>query len=96
MKPRYMTNHRKDLSEGPILEALEKAGFLVWDHLPTDLLTWRIDKGWLPIEAKTPYGKEGKQAVDKRQQKQIEFLQATGCPIALTAEQALRAVGVIG
>lgn len=90
-----MTNHRKDLSESDIVKALRAAGFQVWDKLPCDLLTWRIDKGWLPLEAKTPYGKEGKRVIDKRQEKQIEFLQVTGCPIVLTPEQALRAVGVI-
>lgn len=95
MRPRYMSNHRKDKSEPQIWDALEKAGFMVWDIMPCDLLTWRIDKGWKPLECKTPYGKEDPKArLDKRQVAQIEFLQATGCPIVLSPEQALRALGV--
>lgn len=95
MRARYRPMHRKDLSEPAIVDALEKAGFKVWDKLPCDLLTWRIDKGFKPVECKTPYGLQGKRKIDKRQVKQIEFLQITGCPIALTPEQALRAVGAI-
>lgn len=86
---------KRDLSEPEIISALEKAGFKVWNYLPVDLLTWRIDKGFRPLECKTPYGKESPKArLDKRQKAQIEFLQVTGCPLVLTPEQALRALGV--
>lgn len=95
MRPRYLTQHRKDLSEPGIVSALEQAGFTVWDSLPCDLLVWRIDKGFRLLEAKSPYGKEGKQRKRNDQNSQVEFLQMTGTPVVLTPEQALRAVGVI-
>lgn len=86
---------KRDKSEPEIISALETAGFRVWNYLPVDLLTWRTDKGWMPLECKTPYGKANPKArLDKRQTAQIEFLQATGCPLVLTPEQALRALGV--
>lgn len=91
-----MTNHRKDASEPGIRSALEEAGFQVWDILPCDLLTWRIDKGWKPLECKSPYLKgETKYRLDKRQIKQIEFLQITGCPLAFSPEQALKVLGAL-
>ena len=96
MRPWYLANHRKDTVEPKIVEALKAAGFQVWDMLPTDLLTWRPDLGWKPLECKTPYGKASPKArIDKRQQKQIEFLELTGCPVVLSPEQALRELGVL-
>lgn len=95
MRPRYMANHRKDLSEPEIREALEQAGFTVWDKLPCDLICFRPDKGIRLLECKSPHNKDGSQKKRKDQQDQIEFLQLTGTPIALNAEQALRAVGAI-
>ena len=85
---------KRDKSEPEIISALEKAGFMVWNYLPVDLLTWRIDKGFKPLECKTPYNGDGTQKKRKDQQKQIEFLQLTGCPLVLTPEQALKALGV--
>lgn len=87
---------KTDQSQAPIVEALREVGFHVWViGWPCDLLIWRIDKGFRVLECKTPYNKDGSQKKRKDQQKQIEFLQLTGCPIALDPEQALRALGVV-
>lgn len=94
MKPRWMTNHAKDISEPKIREALEEAGFEVWDHLPCDLLAFRPDKGVKLIECKTPDDK-GRRRKRYDQKTQEEFLARTGTPVALTPEEALRAVGAI-
>ena len=91
MRPRYLANHAKDLSEPDIRDALEKAGFQVWDVLPCDLLTWRADRGFQTLECKTPT-KAGKQRKRKDQKAQDEFLALTRTPVALSPQEALRAL----
>ena len=45
-KPQY-ARHRVDLSQAAIIEALEKAGWEVFRHLPVDLLCRRRRDGKL-------------------------------------------------
>lgn len=90
--PRYRP--QRDHSEPDIVEALQKAGFRVWRKLPVDLLTWRPDKGFQLLENKTPT-KTGKRRKRKDQQTQDEFIALTGTAIALTPEQALKALGAM-
>jgi len=85
---------KRDHSEPEIKKALEKAGFKVWDHLPVDLLTWRPDKGFQLLENKTPTS-TGKRRKRKDQEAQDAFVKLTGTPIALTPEQALKALGAM-
>lgn len=94
MKPRWMVLHAKDLSEPDIRDALEKAGFEVWDYLPTDLLTWRPDKGFQLLECKTPTV-TGKRRSRKDQAAQTAFLVRASVPVALTPEMALKMLGAV-
>lgn len=84
-------NHRshRDKSEPKIVEAIEKAGWSVWRKLPTDLLCWKRGKGFRVIEAKTPNGKEPKARIRKDQQAQNDFIELTGIPRVISAEQAI-------
>lgn len=93
MRPRYFANHRKDASEKAIRDALEKAGFAVWDKLPCDLLVYRQDKGFRTLECKTPT-KTGKRRKRNDQKAQDDFLTQTETPVALTPEAALLSLGV--
>ena len=89
--PRY---GKRDASESDIVKALKKAGFRVWTRLPVDLLVYRPDTGIRLLENKTPT-KTGKRRKRKDQQDQDEFIQLTGTPVALTAEEALRKLGAM-
>jgi hypothetical protein len=95
-RPQY-ARHRVDLSQAEIIEALEKAGWEVFRHLPVDLLCRRRRDGKLAlIEAKTRRAKKSNQVLlDKRQRTQAEFCERTGTPYVTTAEEALRALGEI-
>ena len=83
---------KRDDSEKDIVAALEKAGFRVWRDLPVDLLTWRPDKGFQLLENKTPTS-TGKRRKRRDQEAQEAFVKLTGTPIALTPEEALKALG---
>lgn len=86
---------RRDLAEGPILEALERAGAQVWPlDYPVDLLVLFRDR-WHLLEVKTGRGKTLAIATDKRQQAQINFLQTTKTPIVRTPQEALKAIGAL-
>lgn len=89
--PRY---GKRDLSESDIVKALRKAGFQVYVRLPCDLLVWRPDKGWQTLENKTPT-KTGRRRKRKDQEAQDAFIALTRTPVALTPEDALRALGAI-
>jgi hypothetical protein len=86
-----------DLSQAEIIDALDKAGWEVFRHLPVDLLCRRRRDGKLAlIEAKTRRSKKSNQVLlDKRQRTQAEFCKRTGTPYVTTAEEALRALGEI-
>lgn len=85
---------RVDESQRAIRDALRAAGWTVWViGWPCDLLIWKAGRGFRTIECKSPYNADGSQRKRKDQGDQVEFLQLTGTPIALTAEQALRLVG---
>lgn len=86
---------RRDLAEPPIIEALEKAGWLVEQlDRPCDLLCWRAGIVKL-LEVKTGRGKNLRVVKDKRQKAQMDFLILTGTRIVRTPEEALSAVGAI-
>ena len=87
---------RRDLCEPEIVEALEAAGWLVWQlDRPCDLLCYKSAKGFKTLECKTGRGKRLTIAKDKRQREQAEFLVITATPIVRTPEEALRALGEI-
>lgn len=89
--PRYAK--RRDTAEPAIVQALEAVGALVWRlDLPCDLLV-QFRGRWQPLEVKTPRGKAGRTAQDRRQQAQRDFLYLTGTPVVKTAQEALQAVG---
>lgn len=79
---------KRDIAEKGILDALERAGFRVWNSLPVDLLTWRADLGFQLLECKslTATGKIRKRKDQKTQQ---EFINLTGCAVAGTGADAL-------
>lgn len=92
---------KNDTAQPDIVEKLRAAGVKVWIiGQPCDLLCYYWSKDaqrylWQTLECKTPYGKRDPKAViDKRQKAQIEFLQDTGTPIVLTADQALKVLGL--
>jgi len=91
-RPRYA--RERDISEPDIVKALRKAGFHVWRELPVDLIVFRPDIGIRLLENKTPT-KTGKRRKRKDQEAQDEFIRLTGTPVALTPEEALKALGVI-
>jgi hypothetical protein len=84
---------RRDSNEGPIIQALEAAGFHVWQF---DLIDLAIRKdSWAPgmlqvLEVKRPGEK-----TRKSQTRQTNFLSATKAPIVRTPLEALKAVGSI-
>jgi len=90
---------KPDTTQADIVKGLRDAGIQVWIiGKPCDLLCYywsnRLrEYRWQPLEAKTPHGKrDPKAVVDPRQKEQIEFIQRTGTPIVLTAQQALAAL----
>jgi hypothetical protein len=100
--------HRVDKSQEGIVEDIEKAGWRV-DVIgqPVDLLCSKVvtleqlmrvtrrGSGYLlflPLEAKTATS-TGKVAIDKRQEKQIEFINATGTKRVTSGFEALLALG---
>jgi hypothetical protein len=86
---------RRDISEPPIIEALERAGAEVWPlDYPVDLLV-RFRGHWHLLECKTGRGKKLTVARDKRQKEQIAFLESTQTPIVRTPMEALRAIGAV-
>lgn len=87
---------KRDLCEPEIVEALEAAGWLVWQlDRPCDLLCFKRSRGFHTLECKTGRGKRLTVTVDKRQKEQAEFLLVTATPIVRTPEEALRALGEI-
>lgn len=92
---RYAT--RRDSAEPAIIEALEKAGWHVWQlDRPCDLLLWKPELGpgvFRMLEVKTGRGKLLTIANDKRQQAQHNFITSTGTPIVRTPLEALRVMG---
>lgn len=77
---------KRDCVEPQVIEALEKAGWHVWQHLPVDLLCWKVGHGFHLLEVKT-----GKRKL--RPGGQTNFVQTTGCPVVRTPMEALKALG---
>lgn len=92
-------NAKRDLAEGPIIDALELAGFDVYPlDYPCDLACRK--ESWPPgmfqfLEVKTGRGKSLAIAKDKRQEAQINFLQTSKTPIVRTPFEALKAIGAM-
>lgn len=88
---------RVDTSQKAIVEALRRAGWLVWTiERPVDLLVYKPSRGFLCLECKTARGKrEPKAVIDKRQKEQIEFIEATGTQRVCDPFEALLAVGEV-
>lgn len=89
---------KRDQSEKPIVEALEKAGWEVHRKLTVDLLCLkRMTDGQVQmklLEVKTAQGKRNPKApVRKDRQVQNEFCQRWGIPKPTTPIEALLAVG---
>jgi len=89
---------RRDTAEPAIIEALEQAGFDVWQRDEPDLFV--RNPSWAPgmvqlLEVKTGRGKKLTVARDKRQEAQRNFISTTGTPIVRTPLEALRAMGVV-
>jgi hypothetical protein len=95
--PRYAA--KRDSVEPAIIEALEKAGWHVWQlDEPCDLLLWKPELGpgiFRMLEVKTGRGKRLTVAKDKRQQAQANFIASTQTPIVRTPLEALKAVGAV-
>lgn len=94
---RYIVT-RRDASETPIVEAIEKAGVQVYKKMPCDLLC-RVPAdppGILrAIEIKTPQGKrEPKVRLRKDQKDQAEFCAETGTPYVTTIAEAFKALDI--
>lgn len=83
---------KRDSAEPAIIDALERAGFHVWQRDEPDLLV-RKD-GWAPGVMQ---GLEVKSTKRKRydQPGQDAFLRATGTPVVRTPLEALRVLGVV-
>lgn len=91
-------NKRRDTAEPDIIEALERAGFDVWQRDTPDLFVRKAS--WAPgmvqlLEVKTGRGKKLTVAKDKRQESQRNFIASTGTPIVRTPLEALKAVGAV-
>ena len=80
---------RRDIAEGPIVEALLAIGAQVVRNLPTDLLVRYRGVLYL-LEVKTPGVYP-----DPRQRAQRAFLAGWNVPIVKTPLAALTAIGVI-
>jgi hypothetical protein len=94
MRPRFMSNHRKDNSESAIAKDLPKAGYTTWDVLPDDRLVWhpKFGRNWFRmLSIKTP-DEKGRIRKRKDQAEQDAFCELTGTPRVATTEQALTAL----
>ena len=90
-------NAKRDASEPPIVEALEKAGWEVHRELPVDLLCLKRDGDRVKVklmEVKTAKGKRNPKAVLRKEQvKQNEFCERWAIPKPTTPMEALLAAG---
>lgn len=83
-----------DTTQAEIVNALRACGWQVWIiGEPCDLLCYRAGQ-WKTLECKTPRNKRGDPRHDKRQQKQAEFLAATGTPRATSPAAAIAALSI--
>jgi hypothetical protein len=89
---------RRDTAEPAIIDALERAGFDVWQRDEPDLMVRK--SSWAPgmvqlLECKTGKGKKLTVTKDARQEGQRRFLEATGTPVVRTPLEALTVLGVV-
>lgn len=76
---------RRDDNEKQIIDALEKAGFMVYRDLRVDLLLYHPVYGFDAMEVKS----RGK-PLKPKEGPQKEFVESTGCPIVNDPETAVR------
>jgi hypothetical protein len=82
-----------DLTQSDIVDAIRKAGWLVWIiQEPVDLLCWKQGYGWRLLEAKTPNRADGSYKPRADQEAQNLFCEMTETPRVVSAEQALAAL----
>jgi hypothetical protein len=77
---------KRDATEGPIIDAIEKAGWYIWPlDRPVDLLCFKPGMGFrcLEVKGKTTPVTEGQKA----------FCELTGAAIVRTPLEALEALG---
>jgi hypothetical protein len=80
---------RPDIAQEPIVEALRKAGIMVWViGKPCDLLTLYAGR-WTPLEVKSDTSNARNR---KDQEKQKQFLAITGVAIVKTPQEAITAI----
>lgn len=80
---------RPDIAQEPIVEALRKAGVMVWViGKPCDLLTLHAGR-WTPLEVKSDTSSARNR---KDQTKQKEFLAVTGVQVVKTPLEAIAAI----
>src|SRR5579863_9771711 len=90
---------KRDTAEAPIISALEANGFRVYQLTEPCDLACRKDT-WAPgifqfLEVKTGYGKAARINRDRRQKRQVEFIQQTGTPIVRTPDEALYVLNIL-
>ena len=93
MPGNYRINARRDIAEPVIVEALQKAGCVVYRYLPVDLLVWHPATGITLLEVKTPQN-NGRRRMRHDQAEQDAFIQMTGTAVVMTPESALAALGL--
>jgi len=84
---------KRDAAEPAIVEALERAGFDVWQQDMPDLLVRR--QSWPPGMVQLLEVKTGTAKIRKEQEVQRNFIESTKTPIVRTPIEALKAVGAI-
>ncbi len=78
---------KTDSNQAAIVAALRACGVQIWIiSQPCDLLTYYRGR-WLPLELKVK-----KNRPRKDQERQNEFIAATGCPVVTSVQEALDAV----
>jgi hypothetical protein len=85
---------RVDTTQTEIVDALRKAGWLVWMiEEPCDLLCYHVERGiWRTLECKTANRKDGTYRPRKDQAQQNIFCCITRTPRVTSAEAALEAL----
>lgn len=81
---------KRDTAEQPIIDALEAAGYWVWQIDLVDLLIWH--PRWGPNHFRCLEVKTGTAKIRKGQTRQRNFVETTGAPIVRTPQQAIEAL----
>ena len=85
-----MRAKRRDANEGPIIDALERAGAEVWiTDRPADLLVWHRSR-WYVLETKAAKGRFSPKQLEERAQGLCRGIITVRTPL-----QALAAIGAL-